>query len=168
MSHSNAASACSPCASDEPTCRQRVAVLDGGRIGVAAQAVGIAQAALDAAVKYRKERIQFGKPICEFQAIQWMLADMGTRIEAARLLTYNAALKKQAGERFSKEASMAKLFASETAVWVADRSMQIHGGYGYMKEYPVERYFRDAKITEIYEGTSEVQRMVIASNLLKE
>ena len=146
--------------------RIALAVLDGGRIGVAAQAVGIAQAALDAAVKYSKERIQFGKPICEFQAIQWMLADMGTRIEAARLLTYNAALKKQAGERFSKEASMAKLFASETAVWVADRSMQIHGGYGYMTEYPIERYYRDAKITEIYEGTSEVQRMVISRALL--
>ena len=146
--------------------RIALAVLDGGRIGVAAQAVGIAQAALDAAVKYSKERMQFGKPICEFQAIQWMLADMGTRIEAARLLTYNAALKKQAGERFSKEASMAKLFASETAVWVVDRSMQIHGGYGYMTEYPIERYYRDAKITEIYEGTSEVQRMVISRALL--
>ncbi len=146
--------------------RIALTMLDGGRIGVAAQAVGIAQAALDAAVKYSKERIQFGKPICEFQAIQWMLADMGTRIEAARLLTYNAALKKQAGERFSKEAAMAKLFASETAVWVVDRSMQIHGGYGYMKEYPIERYYRDAKITEIYEGTSEVQRMVISRALL--
>jgi butyryl-CoA dehydrogenase len=146
--------------------RIALAVLDGGRIGVAAQAVGIAQAALDAAVKYSKERMQFGKPICEFQAIQWMLADMGTHIEAARLLTYNAALKKQAGERFSKEASMAKLFASETAVWVVDRSMQIHGGYGYMTEYPIERYYRDAKITEIYEGTSEVQRMVISRALL--
>jgi len=146
--------------------RIALTMLDGGRIGVAAQAVGIAQAALDAAVKYSKERIQFGKPICEFQAIQWMLADMGTRIEAARLLTYNAALKKQAGERFSKEAAMAKLFASETAVWAVDRSMQIHGGYGYMKEYPIERYYRDAKITEIYEGTSEVQRMVICRALL--
>jgi butyryl-CoA dehydrogenase len=146
--------------------RIALTMLDGGRIGVAAQAVGIAQAALDAAVKYSKERIQFGKPICEFQAIQWMLADMGTRIEAARLLTYNAALKKQAGERFSKEAAMAKLFASETAVWVVDRSMQIHGGYGYMTEYPIERYYRDAKITEIYEGTSEVQRMVISRALL--
>jgi butyryl-CoA dehydrogenase len=142
-------------------------MLDGGRIGVAAQAVGIAQAALDAAAKYSKERSQFGHPICEFQAIQWMLADMATRIEAARLLTYSAALKKQAGERYSKEASMAKLFASETAVWVVDRAMQIHGGYGYMKEYPIERYYRDAKITEIYEGTSEVQRMVIARSVLE-
>jgi len=142
-------------------------MLDGGRIGVAAQAVGIAQAALDASAKYSKERCQFGHPIGEFQAIQWMLADMATRIEAARLLTYSAALKKQAGERYSKEASMAKLFASETAVWVVDRAMQIHGGYGYMKEYPIERYYRDAKITEIYEGTSEVQRMVIARSVLE-
>lgn len=146
--------------------RIALTMLDGGRIGVAAQAVGIAQAALDAAVKYSKERFQFGKPICEFQAIQWMLADMSTRVEAARLLTYNAALKKQAGERFSREAAMAKLFASEAAVWVVGRSMQIHGGYGYMREYPIERYYRDAKITEIYEGTSEVQRMVIARALL--
>jgi len=142
-------------------------MLDAGRIGVAAQAVGIAQAALDASAKYSKERQQFGKPICEFQAIQWMLADMTTRIEAARLLTYNAALKKQSGQRYSKEASMAKLFASETAVFVVDRAMQIHGGYGYMKEYPIERYYRDAKITEIYEGTSEVQRMVIARAVLE-
>ncbi len=141
-------------------------MLDGGRIGVAAQAVGIAQAAYEAALKYSKERVQFGQPICQFQAIQWMLADMATRIEAARLLTYNAALKKQSGEPFSKEASMAKLFASETAVWVADRAVQIHGGYGYMKEYSVERNYRDAKITEIYEGTSEVQRMVIARSIL--
>jgi butyryl-CoA dehydrogenase len=136
-------------------------MLDAGRIGVAAQAVGIAQAAYEAALQYSKQRVQFGQPIGQFQAIQWMLADMATRIEAARLLTYSAALKKQAGEAYSKEASMAKLFASETAVWVADRAVQIHGGYGYMKEYSVERYYRDAKITELYEGTSEVQRMVI-------
>jgi butyryl-CoA dehydrogenase len=141
-------------------------VLDAGRIGVAAQAVGIAEAAYEAALKYSKERIQFGQPICQFQAIQWMLADMATRIEAARLLTYSAALKKQSGQPYSKEASMAKLFASETAVWVADRAVQIHGGYGYMKEYSVERNYRDAKITEIYEGTSEVQRMVIARAVL--
>ena len=141
-------------------------MLDSGRIGVAAQAVGIAQAAYEAALKYSKERVQFGQPLCQFQAIQWMLADMATRIEAARLLTYNAALKKQAGEPFSKEASMAKLFASETAVWVADRAVQIHGGYGYMKEYSVERNYRDAKITELYEGTSEVQRMVIVRGIL--
>ncbi|HOU23785.1 MAG TPA: acyl-CoA dehydrogenase family protein, partial [Anaerolineae bacterium] len=112
-------------------------VLDAGRIGVAAQAVGIAQAAYEAAVKYSKERVQFGQPISQFQAIQWMLADMATRIEAARLLTYNAALAKMSGQPYSKEASMAKLFASETAVWVADRAVQIHGGYGYMKEYSV-------------------------------
>ncbi|UCC76896.1 MAG: acyl-CoA dehydrogenase, partial [Anaerolineales bacterium] len=137
-----------------------------GRIGVAAQAVGIAQGAYEAALEYSKQRVQFGRPICQFQAIQWMLADMTTRIEAARLLNYQAALKKDAGERYSKEASMAKLFASETAVWVADRAVQIHGGYGYMKEYSVERHYRDAKITEIYEGTSEVQRMVIARSVL--
>lgn len=141
-------------------------VLDAGRIGVAAQAVGIAQGAFEAAVKYSKERVQFGQPIGQFQAIQWMLADMATRIEAARLLTYNAALAKMSGQPYSKEASMAKLFASETAVWVADRAVQIHGGYGYMKEYSVERNYRDAKITEIYEGTSEVQRMVIARAVL--
>jgi butyryl-CoA dehydrogenase len=137
-------------------------MLDAGRIGVAAQAVGIAQAAYEAALQYSKQRVQFGQPIGQFQAIQWMLSDMATRIEAARLLAYSAALKKQAGEPYSKEASMAKLFASETAVWVADRAVQIHGGYGYMKEYSVERNYRDAKITELYEGTSEVQRMVIA------
>ena len=142
-------------------------LLDGGRIGVAAQAVGIAQGAYEAALKYSKERVQFGKPICEFQAIQWMLADMATRISAARLLTYQAALKKDSGEAFTLEASMAKLFASETAVFVADRAVQVHGGYGYMKEYSVERNYRDAKITEIYEGTSEVQRMVIARALLQ-
>jgi butyryl-CoA dehydrogenase len=142
--------------------------LDAGRIGVGAQAVGIAQAALDKAVAYAKTRVQFGQPIAQFQAIQFMLADMATQVEAARLLVYNAALKKDSGERFSKEASMAKLFAGEMSGFVTTKAVQIHGGYGYMKEYPVERYFRDAKITEIYEGTSEVQRMVIASNLLKE
>ena len=143
-----------------------MSVLDGGRIGVAAQAVGIAQAAYEAALEYSKQRTQFGRPICEFQAIQWMLADMATRIEAARLLMYKAALAKQSGARFSKEAAMAKLNASETATWVADRAIQVHGGYGYMKEYPVERNYRDAKITELYEGTSEVQRMVIARSIL--
>jgi butyryl-CoA dehydrogenase len=141
-------------------------MLDAGRIGVAAQAVGIAQAAYEAALQYSKQRVQFGQPISQFQGIQWMLSDMATRIEAARLLTFQAALKKQAGEPYSKEASMAKLFASETAVWVADRAVQIHGGYGYMKEYSVERNYRDAKITELYEGTSEVQRMVIARAIL--
>jgi len=141
-------------------------MLDAGRIGVAAQAVGIAQGAYEAALKYSKERVQFGKPIAQFQAIQWMLADMATRIEAARLLTYQAALAKESGARFSKEAAMAKLFASEMAVWVVNRAVQVHGGYGYMKEYSVERSYRDAKITELYEGTSEVQRMVIARSIL--
>lgn len=142
-------------------------ILDGGRVGVAAQALGIAEAAFETAVAYSKTREQFGQPICNFQAIQWMLADMKTRIEATRLLTYSAAMKAQSGERFSLEASMAKLFAAETAVWVADRALQIHGGYGYMKEYPLERYYRDAKITQIYEGTDEVQRMVISSQVLR-
>ncbi len=141
--------------------------LDGGRIGIAAQAVGIAQAALDESVEYSKQRQQFGKLICENQAIQWMIADMATRIEASRYLVYNAAYKKDLGERISKEAAMAKLFASETAVDIVIKAVQIHGGYGYTKEYTVERLFRDAKITEIYEGTSEVQRMVIAGSLLR-
>ncbi|MFZ1946588.1 MAG: acyl-CoA dehydrogenase [bacterium] len=141
--------------------------LDGGRIGIASQAVGIGQAAMEAAVKYSKERKQFGKPICEFQAIQWMLADMAVEVEAARLLTLKAAFTKDKGLTFSKEAAMAKLFASETAVKTAINAVQVHGGYGYMKEYDVERYFRDSKITEIYEGTSEVQRLVIAASLLK-
>jgi len=147
-----------------------LAILDAGRIGIAAQAVGIADAAYEAARDYAKERVQFGKPIASFQAIQWMLADMKTRIEAARLLTYQAALAKDeaktTGGRFSLEAAMAKLYASETAMWVATKAVQIFGGNGYSKEYPVERYFRDAKITEIYEGTSEIQRMVIARNIL--
>jgi butyryl-CoA dehydrogenase len=141
--------------------------LDGGRIGIAAQAVGIAQAALDESIEYSKQRQQFGRPIAKFQAIQWMIADMATRIEAARYLVYNAAYKKDKGERISKEAAMAKLFASETAMEAAIKAVQIHGGYGYTKEYTVERLFRDAKITEIYEGTSEVQKMVIAGSLLR-
>ncbi|MBI2202127.1 MAG: acyl-CoA dehydrogenase family protein, partial [Armatimonadetes bacterium] len=113
------------------------------------------------------ERLQFGRPIGEFQAIQWMLADMATRIEAARLLMYRAAYVRQQGQRFTKEASMAKLFASETAMWTTHKAVQIHGGYGYLQDYAVERYFRDAKITEIYEGTSEIQRLVIARSILK-
>jgi butyryl-CoA dehydrogenase len=141
--------------------------LDGGRIGVAAQAVGIGQACLEAAVQYSKERKQFGKPICEFQAIQWILANMATQIDAARFLTLRAAYLKDRGIRYSKEAAMAKLFASEAAVQAAIDAVQVHGGYGYMKEYDVERYFRDSKLTEIYEGTSEVQRLVIAASLLK-
>ena len=144
-----------------------LSTLDVGRIGIAAQAVGIAQAALDESVEYSKQRQQFGKPIAQFQGIQWIIADMATRIEASRYLVYNAAYKKDLGERISKEAAMAKLFASETAVEAAIKAVQVHGGYGYTKEYTVERLFRDAKITEIYEGTSEVQRLVIAGSLLR-
>jgi butyryl-CoA dehydrogenase len=143
-------------------------VLDAGRIGIAAQALGIGQAAFEASRDYALEREQFGKPLARHQAIQFMIADMGTRLEAARLLTFKAALKKQRKERFSLEAAMAKLYASESATWVTCKAIQIYGGYGYMKEYNVERYFRDAKITEIYEGTSEVQRMVIARHLLRD
>jgi alkylation response protein AidB-like acyl-CoA dehydrogenase len=144
-----------------------MSILDAGRIGIAAQALGIAQAAFEASVKYAKEREAFGSKIGEFQAVQWMLADMATRIEAARLLTYNAALKKSNGEKYTRDASMAKLYASETAMWVTTKAIQIHGGMGYSKEMPLERYFRDAKITEIYEGTSEIQRLVIARETLK-
>lgn len=141
--------------------------LDGGRIGIGAQALGIAQAALDEAVKYSKERSQFNKPIAANQAIQWMIADMVTQVDAARLLVYRAAWLKDKKKPFSKEAAMAKLFASEAASFCANKAIQIHGGYGFMKEYKVERLLRDAKITEIYEGTSEVQRMVIAGAALK-
>jgi alkylation response protein AidB-like acyl-CoA dehydrogenase len=142
-------------------------LLDGGRIGIAAQALGIAQGAYELALKYAQERQQFGKPIYDFQAIQFMVADMATRIEASRLLVHQAASLRDAGEPCGREASMAKLFASETAMWVTTKAVQIHGGYGYIKEYPVERYFRDAKVTEIYEGTSEIQRLVIAKNILR-
>ena len=141
-------------------------ILDGGRVGIASQALGIAQAAYEASVAYARERTAFGHAIAEFQAIQFTLADMATRIEAARLLTLHAALKKDRHERFTKEASMAKVFASETAMWVTTKAIQIHGGVGYSKDLPLERYFRDAKITEIYEGTSEIQRVVIARNVL--
>ena len=141
--------------------------LDHGRVGIAAQALGIAQGALDEAVKYSKEREQFGRPLAKFQAIQWMLADMETEIQAARFLVYSAAVKKKEGGRFSKEAAMAKLYASEVAGRAVNKAVQIYGGYGYTRDYPVERYFRDQKITEIYEGTSEVQRMVIAQDLLR-
>ncbi len=141
-------------------------VLDAGRIGIASQALGIAEAAYEASLSYAREREAFGQKIGEFQGISFKLADMKTRIEASRLLIYNAALAKerakQTGERFSLEAAMAKLFASETAMFVAHAAVQIHGGMGYSKELPVERYFRDAKITEIYEGTSEIQRLVIS------
>ena len=141
--------------------------LDGGRIGIAAQALGIAQGALDASVAYAKERVQFGKPIATLQAIQWMIADMATEIDATRLLVYRAAWNKDNGLPYSKEAAMAKLFAAETATRVAGKAIQIHGGYGFTESYPVERAYRDAKITEIYEGTSEVQRMVIAASVLR-
>jgi alkylation response protein AidB-like acyl-CoA dehydrogenase len=146
--------------------RIALATLDGGRLGIAAQGVGIARASLDASLAYARERKQFGRSIGEFQAVQWMLADMGTRIEAARLLMYRAAWLRQQGRPHAKEASMAKLFASETAMWAAHKAVQIHGGYGYIQEYPAERYFRDAKITEIYEGTSEIQRLVISRHVL--
>ncbi len=144
-----------------------MSVLDAGRIGIAAQALGIAEAAFEASVAYAKEREAFGQKIAEFQAIQWMIADMAVRIEAARLLIYHAASKKDRHEKFSSDASMAKLFASETAMWVTEKAIQVHGGIGYSKELPVERYFRDAKITEIYEGTSEIQRLIIARSALE-
>ena len=141
--------------------------LDGGRIGIAAQALGIAQGAYDECIKYMKERKQFGKPLAAFQGLQWMIADMNTKIEAARLLVYKAAYKKDKGHPYSVDAARAKLYAAEVAMEVTTKAIQIHGGYGYTKDYPLERMFRDAKITEIYEGTSEVQRMVIASSELK-
>ncbi len=143
--------------------------LDGGRVGIAAQAVGISQAALDEAAAYAKERKQFGKSISKLQAIQWMIADMATEIQAARLLTFQAAQLMNSGNRqqYSKESAMAKLFASEVSHRVTHKALQILGGYGYTKEYPVERLYRDARITEIYEGTSEIQRLVIANNVLR-
>jgi butyryl-CoA dehydrogenase len=144
-----------------------LSTLDGGRIGIAAQATGIAQGAFEAAVKYSQERMAFGNPISQFQAIQFMLADMATEIDAARLLIRKAAWKQDRGARFSLEAATAKLFASEMATRVTHKAIQIHGGNGYSREYPVERNYRDARITEIYEGTSEIQRLVIASWVLK-
>jgi len=141
--------------------------LDGGRIGIGAQALGIAQGALDAAVAYAKERVQFGKPIASLEAIQFMIADMSTEVDAARLLVYRAAWCKDNGRPYAAEAAMAKLYASETATRVAGHAIHIHGGYGFTESYPVERAYRDAKITEIYEGTSEVQRMVIAKNAFR-
>jgi alkylation response protein AidB-like acyl-CoA dehydrogenase len=143
-----------------------MATLDGGRIGIAAQALGIAQAAYDAAREYALERRQFGKRIAEFQAIQWKLADMATEIDAARLLVYRAAWLKQEGRPHTEEGAKAKLFASEMARRQTAEAIQVLGGYGYTKEFPVERYYRDAKITEIYEGTSEIQRLVIARSIL--
>jgi alkylation response protein AidB-like acyl-CoA dehydrogenase len=145
-----------------------LSLLNSGRIGVGAQCVGIAQAAFEESLKYSKERVQFGQPICNFQAIGFKLADMATEIDAARLLVHRAAHLKSKGEKCNIEASMATLFASEMDNRVVNEAVQIHGGYGYMKEYPVERYFRDARVTEIYEGTSEAQRIVISRDLLKD
>ncbi len=141
--------------------------LDGGRIGIASQALGIAQGAMDETVKYTKERKQFGKSISAFQNTQFQMADLETKVQAARLLVRSAAWKQDAGQPFSADAAMCKLFAAETAMEVTTKAVQFHGGYGYTREYPVERMMRDAKITEIYEGTSEVQRMVIAAKLFK-
>ena len=148
--------------------RVAMKTLDGGRIGIAAQALGIAQGALDAAIDYARERKQFDTPIGNFQGVQFQLADMATQIEAARLLVYLAADRASKGLNYSKESAMAKLFASETAMRVTTQSVQIHGGYGYTREFPVERMMRDAKITEIYEGTSEIQRLVIGTTILNE
>ena len=147
---------------------QTMEILDSGRIGISALAIGIARASLEASLRYAKEREQFGRPIKDFQAIQWKLSDMATKIDASRLLTQRAAYLKGKGMNFTKEAAMAKLYSSETAVMCANNAVQIHGGYGYITEYNVERYFRDAKICEIGEGTSEIQRIIIAKELLKE
>lgn len=146
---------------------QAMKILDGGRISIAALSVGIAQGAYEAAVRYSKERQQFGQPIAEFQAIQFKLADMAMQIEAARLLTMQAAFLKDNNKRVTKESAMAKLYASETAVRVSEESVQIHGGYGYTKDYPAEKFWRDSKLCTIGEGTSEIQRIVIAKQLLK-
>lgn len=148
--------------------RYAMATLDGARIGIAAQSTGIAQRALDEAIKYAKQRIAFGAPIAKLQAIQWMIADMGTQVEAARLLTYKAAQMQDRGEKFGMEAAQAKLFASEAANFCVQKTMQIHGGYGYIGEFSmIEKLYRDQRVCEIYEGTSEVQRLVIAGNLLR-
>ena len=148
--------------------RIAMTAIDVSRVSVAAQGVGIAQGAFDKALVYAKERQQFGQPIINFQAIQWMLADMATQTDAARLLTYRAAYLQEHGLPFVKEASMAKVYAAEAAMFVTTKALQIHGGYGYVKDYPVERYFRDARILEIYEGTSEMQRMTITRQLTRE
>ena len=142
--------------------------LDGGRIGIASQAIGIARASLEASLRYAQERKSFGKPIASYQAIQWKLADMAVEIDAARLLTHRAATLKDAGQPCTTQSAMAKLFAAETAMKAATEAIQVHGGYGYTKEFKVERYFRDAKITEIYEGTSEIQRLIISSHVLED
>jgi alkylation response protein AidB-like acyl-CoA dehydrogenase len=140
--------------------------LDGGRIGIASQAIGIARAALEESVRYAKDRKQFGSPIADYQAIQWKLADMRTRLDAAHLLAMRAAWLKEKGQSFTREAAMAKLFASEAAIRITNEAVQIHGGYGYIREFPAERHLRDARVTAIYEGTSEIQRVVIARSVL--
>jgi alkylation response protein AidB-like acyl-CoA dehydrogenase len=140
--------------------------LDGGRIGISSQALGIARAALEESLAYAKDRNQFGHPIADFQATQWKLADMKTEIDAAHLLSMRAAWLKEAGKPFSREASMAKLYATEAAVRVCNKAVQIHGGYGYIREFAAERHLRDVRVTTIYEGTSEVQRIVIARHIL--
>ena len=142
--------------------------LDGGRIGIAAQSIGVAQAALDASIKYAKQRAQFGQKISKFQGLRWMIADMATELEAARQLTMSAAAMKDQGARFTRQASMAKLFASEMVNRITAQAIQIHGGYGFTKDYEVERYYRDARVFTIYEGTSEIQRVVISNHLLKD
>jgi butyryl-CoA dehydrogenase len=140
--------------------------LDGGRLGIASQALGIARASIEDSIKYSRERIQFEQPIANFQALQWMIADMWVEYESALLLTWRASVMKDKGMNYSREAAMAKLKASETAVFCANRAIQIHGGYGFTEDFNVERYYRDAKITELYEGTSEIQRLVIARSLI--
>ena len=142
--------------------------LDGGRIGIAAQSIGVAQAALDAAVGYAREREQFGRKIAKFQGLRWMVADMATELEAARQLTLSAAAMKDQGVDYTAQASMAKLFASEMVNRVTAQALQIHGGYGYTREYPVERYYRDARVFTIYEGTSEIQRIVISNHIFRD
>jgi alkylation response protein AidB-like acyl-CoA dehydrogenase len=148
--------------------RMAVTILNGGRIGVSFQAIGIARSALEEAIKYSKARKQFGQPIANFQAIQFKIAEMGTKLDAGRLLAYRAAWLKDKGKPCHREASMSKLFCTHMANYVANEAVQIHGGYGYIKEYPVERYFRDARVTELYEGTSEAQKMVISRDLLRD
>jgi alkylation response protein AidB-like acyl-CoA dehydrogenase len=145
-----------------------MAALDGGRVGVGAQALGVAQAAFEHAVRYSRVRQAFGKPICDLQPVQWMIADMARRVEAARWLVYRAAWMRDQGLPFSRQAAMAKLYASEAATFVTHRAIQVHGGYGYVREYKVERFYRDARVMEIYEGTSEIQRLVIARSVMKD
>lgn len=142
--------------------------LDGGRIGISAQSIGVAQAALDASIAYAKQRSQFGQKIAKFQGLRWMIADMATELEAARQLTMSAAAMKDQGTRYTRQASMAKLFASEMVNRITAKAIQIHGGYGFTKDYEVERYYRDARVFTIYEGTSEIQRVVISNHLLKD